>query len=314
MTSPGYGDLFADDVLLTDGGIETVLLFHEGIDLPAFAAFPLVDDEKGRDALRRYYTDYWLLAAGAGRGFVLETPTWRANPDWGALLGYSAEDLRRVNHDSVALAQGLRAEWTGDGRVLISGCIGPRGDGYVPGVAMTAIQAADYHRPQVRALAEGGADLVTAFTLSYVDEAIGLVDTAGEAGIPAVIGFTVETDGRLPSGTPLGEAIELVDSATASSAAWFMINCAHPEHVLASLPPRVEPWLSRIGAYRANASRMSHAELDEAEALDEGDPQDLATGYLALRQRLPALRVLGGCCGTDVRHVAAVSSAWGTSA
>ncbi len=179
---------------------------------------------------------------------------------------------------------------------------------------MTAKQALDYHRPQVEALADAGADLVTAFTLSYADEAIGIVTASAEVGIPSVIGFTVETDGRLPDGTLLGEAIEHVDASTGAAAAWFMINCAHPDHVLAGLPLEEEPWLSRVGAYRANASRMSHAELDEAAELDDGDPQDLAAGFLALRDRLPALRVLGGCCGTDLRHVTAVSSAWAAKA
>ncbi len=314
MTTSKLSDITSDDVLLTDGGLETVLVFHEGIDLPAFAAFPLLDQEVGREALRRYYTDYLALAAGAGRGFVLETPTWRANLDWGSQLGYSADDLYRINREAVALVRGLQADWTGNGRVLISGCIGPRGDGYVPGATMTAHEAADYHRPQIRAFKDGGADLVTAFTLSYVDEAIGIVTAAAEVGIPSVIGVTVETDGRLPDGTAVGAAIEHVDSATGSAAAWFMINCAHPDHVLAGLPSDDEPWLSRIGAYRANASRMSHAELDEAAELDDGDPQDIALGFLALRDRLPTLRVLGGCCGTDLRHVAAVAEAWGKDA
>ncbi len=313
MTPSKMGDLVADDLMLTDGGLETVLVFEDGLDLPAFAAFPLMDTEDGRNRLRRYFRDYLRVAAEAGAGFVLETPTWRANDDWGAQLGYSPGDLGRVAQQSVEMAQGLRADWDGDSRVLISGCIGPRGDGYVPGRTMSAPEAADYHRRQVGDLATAGADLVTTFTLSYVDEAIGIVAAAAERGIPAVVGLTVETDGRLPSGTPLGEAIEGVDRATGSAAAWFMVNCAHPEHVLAGLPDSDEPWVSRIGAFRGNASRLSHAELDEAQELDDGDPDDLARGYLALRERMPALRVIGGCCGTDVRHVAAVAQAWCSS-
>jgi len=310
MTTQHQGDLIPDDLMLTDGGLETVLVFEDGIDLPAFAAFPLLDTDAGKERFRRYYRDYMVLAAKADAGFVMETPTWRANPDWGAELSYSRDDLRRVAHDAVALGGGLRDGWDGPGQFLISGCVGPRGDGYVPGKTMSAVEAADYHRQQVGDLADAGADLVSALTLSYIDEGVGVAAAAAERGIPSVIGFTVETDGRLPSGASLGEAIEQVDAATGSAPAWFLVNCAHPEHVLPGLPEQDEPWLSRIGAYRANASRMSHAELDEMEVLDDGDPTDLASGYLALRSRIPGIHVIGGCCGTDVRHVAAASEAW----
>jgi len=306
-----YHDLLTDDLLLTDAGLETVLVFHEGLELPHFAAFPLLDDEEGRATLRRYYEPFLALAAERGAGFVLETPTWRANSDWGARLGYSPIDLHRVNADAVALARELALAWVGSGRVLISGAVGPRGDGYVPGAMMTSEEAAAYHRPQIRTFAEAGVDLVTALTLSYVEEAVGVVAAAAEAGIPSVVGFTVETDGRLPSGTTLGEAIGQVDAATGSAAAWFAVNCAHPEHIAHGFPAEDEPWQSRIGALRANASRQSHAELDEAEVLDDGDPADLARGYVDLGARLPAVRVLGGCCGTDVRHVSALAGAWG---
>jgi len=303
--------LLTDELLLTDAGLETVLVFHEGVELPFFAAFPLLDDAEGRAMLRRYFAAFLSLADERGTGFVLETPTWRANSEWGERLGYSVEDLRRVNLDAVDLARELTRSWTGAGRVLVSGAIGPRGDGYVPGEMMTSVEAAAYHRPQVQAFADAGADLVTAFTLSYVDEAVGIVAAAAEAGIPSVIGFTVETDGRLPSGAPLGSAIGEVDAATGSAAAWFMVNCAHPDHITSGLGGDDEPWQSRIGALRANASRQSHAELDEAEVLDDGDPDELARGYVELATRFPAVRVVGGCCGTDLRHVAAAAGAWG---
>ncbi len=301
-----------DAVLLTDGGLETVLVFHDGMDLPAFAAFPLLDTEDGRDRLRRYFREFMAVAAAAGTGFVVETPTWRANPEWGASLGRTPDDLRYVADAAVALGHGLRDTWTGTGPVLVSGCVGPRGDGYVPGRTMSAPEAAAYHRTQVGDLAAAGADLVSALTLSYVDEAVGFASAAAEHRIPSIVGFTVETDGRLPCGTPLGEAIEQVDAATGRSPAWFMVNCAHPDHVLPALPEEPAPWLSRVGAYRPNASRMSHAELDVADELDAGDPDDLAVGVVAVARRLPALRVVGGCCGTDVRHVAAIAAVGAT--
>lgn len=310
MTTTPVHELLTDDLVITDAGLETVMVFLRGLDLPGFAAFPLVEQDEGRRHLAEYMDEFVALADKHGAGLILETPTWRANPDWGAELGYSRDDLRRVAHDSVALADRARSSRNGTGRSLISGCIGPRGDGYVPGTTMSAGEASDYHQQQVGDLADAGVDLVTAFTLSYAEEGIGLAAAAAERGVPAVIGFTVETDGRLPSGTPLGEAIERVDDATGSSVAWYMINCAHPDHVAAGLPSSDESWLGRVGAIRANASRLSHAELDEAEELDDGDPAELAQEYVGLSGRLPGVRVLGGCCGTDIRHVTAAAESW----
>jgi homocysteine S-methyltransferase len=310
MTTTSAPGLLSDDLVITDAGIETVLVFQRGVDLPAFAAFPLIDDEAGRRHLSEYISDFVSLADRHNAGLILETPTWRANPDWGAELGYSRDDLRRVAHESFEMADQTRASRQGSGGSLVSGCIGPRGDGYVPGETMSSEQAAAYHGQQIGDLADAGVDLVTSFTFSYVEEGIGVAAAAAERGVPAVVGFTVETDGRLPSGTPLGEAIQQVDEATDSSVAWFMVNCAHPDHIAAGLPGSGEPWLGRVGAVRANASRLSHAELDEAEELDDGNPAELSVGYTDLRSRFPGLRVVGGCCGTDIRHVSAIADAW----
>jgi homocysteine S-methyltransferase len=305
------GTAVDDDLLLTDGGLETVLVFHEGIDLPAFAAFPLLATAEGRETLLRYHREFLDITGAIGAGYIHETPTWRANAAWGPELGCTPEELRRIAFDAVAMGNQLRDGWAGTGSFLLSGCIGPRGDGYLPGTTMTPDEAATHHRSQVRDLADAGVDLVTGFTLSYSDEGTGLVAAAAEAGVPVVVGFTVETDGRLPSGETLREAIEAVDAATGRYAAWFMVNCAHPEHILSALETGGS-WSSRIGALRANASRLTHAELDEAEVLDDGDPDDLARGYLDLARRLPGLRVVGGCCGTDARHVAAIGQAMAT--
>lgn len=297
------------ELLLTDSGLETVLVFHDGMDLPAFAAFPLLQDEGGRARLGRYYQEHLTIAAHYGTGFVLETPTWRVNRDWGAELGYSEDDLRRVAHDSVAFVDDLAATWQGTGALLRSAVLGPRGDGYVPGTTMRPDEAADYHRQQVRDYSDAGADQVSALTLSYVAEAVGIAAAAAEIGIPAVIGFTVETNGRLPSGATLEEAIATVDESTASYPRWYTINCAHPEHIARGITEGAD-WSRRIGALRANASRLSHAELDVAAELDAGDPAELAQGYLQLAASLPGLRVVGGCCGTDARHVAALAQAF----
>lgn len=295
------------ELFLTDGGIETSLIFQDGLDLPLFAAFDLLKDATGTQALRRYFRRYRDLAREAGTGFVFESPTWRASRDWGDRLGYSAADLASANARAMALGAELRRE-AQDLVVVLSGCVGPRGDGYRPEALMTGEEAQDYHAEQVTALAAGGAEMVTAITMTHVGEALGVARAAAAVGLPVAISFTVETDGSLPGGEDLGDAIAAVDDATGGAPAYYMINCAHPTH-FADRVAGGGPWTGRIGGLRANASRCSHAELDAATELDDGDPEELGAQYAQLRRRLPGLAVLGGCCGTDHRHVAAIARA-----
>jgi S-methylmethionine-dependent homocysteine/selenocysteine methylase len=290
--------------VVTDGGLETDLVYHHGVDLPDFAAFPLVDDERGRDLLLRYYGGYVAIAERAGAALQLETPTWRANSDWGERLGYSAAGLRRVNRDAVALLARLRDD-AGLDPILISGCLGPRGDGYVAGEEVDPDDAAAYHAPQIEAFAEAGADVISVLTLTGTGEAIGVVRAARSASLPVAVSFTVEQDGRLPDGTSLAAAISEVDHEGGPD--YYMLNCAHPTHIAPGLADPGE-WRSRIVGLRANASTRSHEELDAATELDEGDPVALAAAQDALRPDLPNLALVGGCCGTDARHVAAM---WG---
>ncbi len=297
------------DLFLTDGGIETTLIFHEGLDLPLFAAFDLLKTAEGVQALRDYYAPYLALAQEAGLGFIFESPTWRASPKWATELGYSEADLDRLNREAIALVDDLRSS-AGEGiTCVVSGCIGPHDDGYNPSVRLSADDAEDYHRTQITTFAQTAADMVTAITMTYPDEATGLTRAAVAAGMPVAISFTLETDGRLPNGQELGDAIREVDGATDSAPAYYMINCAHPSH-FDSVVAGDEPWRDRIRGLRANASSMSHAELDEAEELDDGDPVDLARRYADLRAHLSHLNVVGGCCGTDDRHVAAIRDAF----
>jgi S-methylmethionine-dependent homocysteine/selenocysteine methylase len=297
-----------EGLFLTDGGIETFLIFHQGIDLPLFAAFDLLKDESGTDELRSYYLPYLALARERETGFVLESPTWRASSRWAGELGYDDDQLAELNRKAIGLLEELREEQgEGGAPIVISGCIGPHDDGYDPGELLSAEAAESYHSAQVETFAGTSADLVTAITMTYVEEAVGIARAAKAAGIPVVISFTVETDGRLPSGQPLGDAIEQVDAETDAAPAYFMINCAHPTHFDSVLEEA--GWSERIRGLRANASRKSHAELDEATELDEGDPAELGAEYAELRERFPQLSVLGGCCGTDHRHVAEIRDA-----
>jgi homocysteine S-methyltransferase len=295
-------------IFLADGGLETTLIFHEGIDLPHFAAFVLLDKPEGRQKLRKYYESYLTIAREHGTGFVLDSPTWRASLDWGEKLGYDAAALRAVNVAGMAFLEDLGAEWERqDLPCVISGAIGPRGDGYKAG-NMAAGEAETYHEAQIAAFVEGGADMVTAYTLNSVSEAIGIARGAKAHRIPVVISFTVETNGRLVNGELLRDAIEIVDRETQGAPEYFMVNCAHPTHFGDALKPD-EAWTKRIHGVRANASAKSHAELDESATLDAGDPRDLGQRYRSLRQAFPAMKVLGGCCGTDHRHVAAICEA-----
>ena len=295
--------------IVTDGGLETWLLFHHDVELPAFAAYPLVDDERGRSLLTDYYERYLSIAAAHGAAALLEAPTWRANPDWGLTLGHDRDELGRLIDASMALMSDLRSRRNGTRPTLVSAVIGPRGDGYRVDTAMGPDEAAEYHRFQIDRSARAGADVVSALTMGYVGEAAGVALAAQAAGIPSVISFTVETDGRLPSGVTLEEAITATDDATGGAPHHYMINCAHPTHFASALAGDA-PWTRRIGGLRANASMLSHAELDQMTELDEGDPADLAARYVALRDALPALQVIGGCCGTDDRHVEAIARAW----
>ena len=296
-------------LFITDGGMETTLIFHAGLDLPHFASFVLLDDENGVKALRNYYTQYVEIARKQGVGIILDTPTWRANPDWGVRLGYSPDALADIDRRGVALLEDLRANAGDKPPLVISGCVGPRGDGYRADEFMSAAEAEEYHAPQIATFAEAAADMISALTLTYANEAVGIVRAAEEAAIPAMVSFTLETDGCLPSGQRLQEAIEEVDAKTAGAAAYFMINCAHPTH-FADVFDNGGAWIDRIRGLRANASVKSHAELDEADELDEGDPFELAQQYCDLSTRLRNLTVVGGCCGTDHRHVAAICAAW----
>lgn len=296
-------------LFLTDGGLETTLIFHDGLELPCFASIDLLRRPDGPAHLKRYFERYLAVAREIGAGFILESATWRASPDWAGPLGMTPDELDALNGKAIAMLHALRAEHESETLpIVISGCIGPRGDGYRPESAMPADEAQAYHAHQLSVLAEAGADMISAITMTNVPEAVGIVRAAHQAGLPVVISFTLETDGRLPTGDALKDAIEAVDAATGAGPAYYMINCAHPSHFEGVLAAG-EDWAGRIRGLRANASRLSHAELDAATELDCGDPHELGEAHRALLARLPAINVVGGCCGTDDRHVAAIAKA-----
>lgn len=298
----------SSNVFLTNAGTNTMLSYKRNINLPYNAAFILLFDQTGIDELESLYREHIEVALRYGHGLILDTVTWRANPDWGAKLNYDHESLLAANNRSVALLLALRERFeTERSPIIISGCIGPRGDGYVAG-RITAAEAEDYHQAQVQSFARSDADIVTAYTLTSPEEAVGIARAAAKSDMPCAISFTLETDGRLPSGWRLGEAIEHVDAATDGAPAYYMVNCVHPTH----LPPGLDEdaaWTHRLRGLRANASSKSHAELERATELDEGDPIDLGARYRVLRKSIPSINLIGGCCGTDCDHLAAICEA-----
>ena len=307
MTSHSHPQL--SRLFLTDAGLETDILFNKGIDLPHFASITLFQSEVGRDALNQYYRDFLELAERMGTGIILESATWRASSDWQEPLGLSQQELTDLNGQAISMLLLLKDEFKKSiSDVVVSGCIGPRGDGYDPGQVMEAEQAREYHLPQGHTLHLAGADMLSAITMTNIPEAIGIAQMARDIAADVVVSFTVETDGKLPTGDTLRTAIEAVDTATNAYPAYYMINCAHPAHFVPVLEENAD-WVKRICGVRANASRCSHAELDAMTQLDKGDFAELATLHGELRARFPHITVVGGCCGTDLTHVTAIAEA-----
>jgi homocysteine S-methyltransferase len=314
----------AERTFLTMGGTETFLQFEQGFPLRDSCGFEVFDDDAAFDELTRQYLEPIAEAALAGgQGLLCDSIVWRASPDWFERLGFSPDDVARVNALAVARTRVAFEGWRSRADVseevmpiLVSGDLGPRGDGYrVEPSGLTVEAARSYHRRQIGILAEVGVDLIQAMTMTNVSEAIGIALAAAEYDLPITLSATVETDGRLPEGSSLGDFIERVEQATEGAPLFYMINCAHPIHVMPTLAEARATgasWLARLRGFRANASAKSHAELDNSTTLDIGDPDDLA-GRIAAMQREFDFKVVGGCCGTDARHLAAIARATAVS-
>lgn len=293
-------------LFLTYTGMETDLLFNQNVDLPGFATYPLLQSVDGRAHLNRYARDLIALGKKHSVGIILESATWVANRDRGAAIGYSPEQLCELNKQAIALLCEAR-DTLGDMPTVISANVGPRADAYAPSEQMNAAQAKAYHSEQIGTLTETDLDMISAYTIAYPAEAIGIVQAAKSFSVPVVVAFTVEIDGRLPTGASLEDAIKQVDEETDGYASYFMINCAHPDHFSNALNDPLLA-LQRLRGIVANASRCSHAELDNATVLDAGNPIELGEQLAEIRQSFPQINVLGGCCGTDMRHLQSIAN------
>jgi homocysteine S-methyltransferase len=296
------------DIFLTDAGLETDLIFNHRIEIREFAAHTLLSRPKGRAALSVYFEGFLKLAKEMDTGFILDSVTWKAHPHWASSLHASSADLRAANEDSIHFIADLRERFIGNTKpIVLNAVMGPRGDAYKPEAEITIEAAEDYFTEQLGWLAATEADMVTALTFNQAGEAAGLVRAARTTGLPAVVSFTVETNGALPTGQSLSDAIKQVDENTNGYPSYFMINCAHPDHFAGVLQDA--PWARRIRGVRANASRRSHAELDSAPELDPGNPTELAGQYRELASRMPWLNIFGGCCGSDLSHMTEIARA-----
>ncbi|KAM9861654.1 homocysteine S-methyltransferase family protein [Leucobacter sp. BZR 635] len=291
----------SEQLTLGDGGIETALESRLGQHLPEFAAFVLLGTVQGRAALREYYRPYIEFAAAADVPLLLDTPTWRANPEWIALVDGGGEQpgrLASLNADAVALVRDCALGLAPDARIEVNGVVGPRFDEFVAAERMSAADSEEYHGPQVRALAEAGADRVSAVTTLDAAEGIGVVRAAVGARVPAVVSFTVDARGLLADGSSIADAIRAVDTATAGAALGFAVNCAHPEEVARGIAPAA-PETARLIGFRLNVAREGE------EGAGDG-PEEFARAVHELSALAPTAKVLGGCCGTDAPHISAV--------
>eukprot|EP00756_Hemistasia_phaeocysticola_P020601 Hpha_TRINITY_DN15726_c2_g3::TRINITY_DN15726_c2_g3_i1::g.40246::m.40246 len=298
------------EVFLTDSGIETVLLFERGIDLPEFAAFITLESEEHTKALKEYYQAHIDLCKRHGhKNLVLDSCTWRASQRWADKISkekYPPQRMAELNKQAVQVLHDLRTA-TSDLRILISGNVGPRDDAYAPATQMNPEEAEAYHTPQLQAFKDSaGVDQVSFITCTYPAEGVGVARAAEKLGLPVVISFTTETDGKLPNGDTLQKAVEEVDKATGGYPTYFMINCSYPTHFRSALDDAQKGekpvWLGRVRGVKANASAKSHAELDEATELDAGDKKELGSLMGQLRKTF-GFNVLGGCCGTNHGHI-----------
>jgi homocysteine S-methyltransferase len=292
---------------LTEGGSETEIMYKWGFELPEFAMFPLLDNPEADAVIRDMYRRYLDVAAEQGTGLLLNGHDYRASPDWGAKLGYSAEGLRDMEQRTIQFLDEMRSEYADRvSDVYIAACIGPRGDAYGTGGDISENEAEDYHSVQLSNLQGTAADMAVAATFNNIPEAIGVIRAANAAGIPIGVSLTLTPEGRLRSGPSLREAVERVEEATEGGAAWFGTNCSHPLEFEPALAD-AGPWLERLRYVRPNAARMEKIALCSLGHLEDGDPVELGEQMAEVARMLPRTDIIGGCCGTDERHLAEIA-------
>lgn len=300
--SNGFPVQTAGHYYMCEGGTETEVMYKHGFSFPHFAVFELLKDTKAVAALKRMYQDYFEVVAKHNMSALVGGLDYRASPDWGALLGYSAEGLADINHQSIEFLRNIAVDYSNNiENILIQGLIGPRGDAYETNHSITEAEAQDYHSVQLQTLKSANVDLATAMTFNNVPESIGVARAAVEADVPLCISLSLDGSSNLNSGPSLAEAITTIDAATDSSVAFFMINCVHPLEYEPALAD--EQWITRIRGVRPNASVMDKLSLCTIGHLEAGNPTELGKQMGDLMQRYPHMDICGGCCGTWDTHL-----------
>jgi homocysteine S-methyltransferase len=293
-------------LFLTEGGIETELMYKWRFELPHVAVFPLLDNPDAVAVMRGIYRRSLDVAAAHGMSAMLTGLDYRASPDWGGLPGYSQEALVEANHQAIDFLRELAREYNDDlPRVLVGGIIGPRGDAYELNRTITADAAEDYHATQLTTLKQADVDFAAAMTFNNIPEAIGVARAATTIGVPLVISLTVDSTSRLKSGPTVAEAVETIDAETDGAPACYMLNCSHPVEFEPGLTDG--DWIRRLRGFRPNASKMEKIALCQIGHLEEGDPVELGRLMGDLARRYPHMDIWGGCCGTGTVHLGEIA-------
>jgi homocysteine S-methyltransferase len=300
-------------IILTEGAVIERLHRDPSIELdPHILNAGLIHENKGRRALEKIYRNYIGVGLKYNLPILLAAPTWRANPDRIEASGCRGHE--KINADCVRFLQSIRNTYDDYSKLMfIGGLMACRGDAYRPEEALTEPDAADFHKPQAAMLAESGVDYLMAATLPAVSEARGMAKTLSDLRIPYVISFVIRPDGTLLDGTPLHRAIDQIDSTTEHPPFFYLINCVHPSVFARGLGRETEISKSirkRVLGLQANTSSRSPEELDGLEQLDGSDPDKFAEEMLDLHHQF-GIKVIGGCCGTDHRHIHAIAARFG---
>lgn len=302
--------LAARQPLLMEGAVvERVRRSSPGLLDPLLVNAPLIYDADGSAALRQIYRDYLAIGHRHALPLLLLAPTWRANPDRLAMSRFAGRD---VNGDAVRFVRNIRDAWGDYARfVYVGGLMGCRGDAYKPHEGLTREDARRFHATQASALAAAGADYLLASTMPAVAEAVGMAEALAATGCPYLVSFIIRPSGHVLDGTPLDDAIRRVDDAVARSPVGFLVNCVHSSTVEAALETTGGQRVvssGRLLGVQANTSSKRPEELDGLETLDAEAAAEFCVGMCRVRDRF-GLYALGGCCGTDDTHIAALAAA-----
>jgi len=291
------------ELFLTEGGIETEIIYKHGFELPEFAMFTLLENPRAVGVMRDMFRRQLDVAAEFAMSVLLTGLDYRASPDWGARLGYSQHGLAEINIRAIEFLREIASEYHEQiPRILIGGIIGPRGDAYQLNKTITSVEAEDYHAVQLATLKAAKVDFACALTFNNTPEAIGVARAATTIGVPLTVSLTVNSNGRLKSGPTVAEAVKSIDAEAGKSApAFYMLNCSHPVEFEPALTEGA--WLERLRGFRPNASKMEKIALCKLGHLEEGNPVELGRLMGDLARRIPHMDIWGGCCGTGETHL-----------